>query len=180
MVMQKKILLVLLAVLMFFIFAGLTDALEPIPDWNSNCINSTHLFKTFDLSFNNTVYGFNQTVICQFGCDTSKNICWKWPENAMPGEYYMLFQITAIMMLIVMLYRIDIRKEEIKIFDLILPIISMILFFSLALQGGNVIDMSTGEAVQLIFVIWFDYGMGTFSLIPFFMSLFKYIYSEVG
>lgn len=151
------------------------SALEEVPGWQATCTNTTYLFKQANIYFNNTLYPFNQTVLCQYGCDTGRNICNRWLGNPMPGEYFMLFQIIALAMFFIILYRLDVNENDVRIFDVALATMAVFMFFLLALQGNSVIDMSTGEDIQIIFIVYINMGLGMLSLIPFFFMLFKYI-----
>ena len=99
--------------------------------------------------------------------------------DAIPSEYFLFFEAIAAALLFLILYRIDINKDDVKIFDVVVPVIASFLFFSLALQGNNVIDAATGEAVRVLFAVIFDYAMGVFCLIPFFLTLFKFMHKQV-
>ena len=158
-----------------FLFITPANALEAIPEWQTSCINNTHLLKESNTILSGVAYPSNQTVNCPYGCDTARNICRKWPGDALPGEYYMLFQILAFSIFLIMLFRIDVGDNDVQIFDVIIPIFAAILFFSLAIQGINVIDISTGEAVVLVFPIYLDYGIGSLCIVFFFFNLFKFI-----
>ena len=83
-------------------------------------------------------------------------------------------------MLFFVLFRIDINEEDVKVLDVVAPIFMLVLFSMLALQGNNVIDTTTGEAVQLIFVVWINYGMMVFALIPSFLNVFKFFHKQVS
>lgn len=155
------------------------DALEAVPGWNATCVDSSTLLKRADIYLNDTLYPFNQSLDCPYGCDTGRNICRKWPQGAIPGEYYMLFEIVALAILFVGIFRLDIEERDVKIFDVVISLFAVILFSLLALQGNNVIDASTGEAMQVVFVVYFNMGFALFSLIPFFWFLFKFIRSVV-
>ena len=163
----------------FLSFAVNASALEAVPGWEPSCINGTHILKKADIYLNGTLYDFNQTITCPYGCDTGRDVCWKWPGEAIPGEYYLLFEAFVIVLLLIMIYRLDLNKDDIQIFDVVIPVLASGLFFAMALQGNNVIDSATGEAVRIIFVVWFNYGMGVFCLIPFFFALFKFIHKQV-
>jgi len=156
------------------------SALEAVPGWTPACINSTHLLKSADIYFNNTLYEWNQTIACPYGCDTYRDVCWKWPGEAVPGEYYLLFEALLIGLLIIIIYRLDINEGDVRVFDVVMPLMAAILSYILALQGNNVIDTTTGEAMRVIMVVWFNYGMSVLCLIPFFLMLFKFIGKQVG
>lgn len=169
-----------IVVLFFLSFLPVSTALEAIPGWQATCANSTHIYKEARIYFNDTLYEFNQTIQCQYGCDTDRDICWKWPGNALPSEYFLLFQVVVLGIFFVVVFRLDTNTEDIKIFDVVLPVLLVTLFFSLSLQGNNIIDMATGEAVQVIFVVWLDFGLGIISLLFFFLNLFKFAKEEVS
>jgi hypothetical protein len=174
--MKRTILFFLIA--SFFVIPT-AQALEPVPGWNSTCVDSTTLLKRADIYLNDTLYAFNQTISCNYGCDTGRDICNRWPGDAIPSEYYLLFEIMTLGMFFVVIYRLDVHVDKTRIFDVAIATLMMVMFFILALQGNNVIDATTGEAVQIHLVVWFNYGMGVFSLLPFFLAMFKYIHSEV-
>lgn len=169
----------IIPILLLLLLIPSINALEAVPDWETTCTNSTHIFKKADIYLNNILYDSNSTLRCPYGCDQKRDVCWKWPGDALPGEYYMLFEIVALGMLFLGLWRIDDNKEDVKTFDVVIPILSAILFFTLALQGNNVIDIATGESVIITMVVWFNYGMGAFSLMWFFVSLLKFVAKEV-
>lgn len=168
-------------IIIMFIFLILphVDALSPTPSWETSCANSTYIEKVAKYQYNGTFYNFTTTLKCNYGCDTERNICWQWPAYAIPGEYYFLFEVFGLVLLMFILYRLDVNQEEIRIFDVVIPVMLVMIFSVLALQGNNVIDMTTGEGVRIIFLVWFNFGLAVFSLIPFFFSLFKYIHSAV-
>jgi hypothetical protein len=169
-----------LLLIFFLVFSVSVGALAEVPGWDTECHNTTHLNKTADIDLNGTLYDFSQdTVRCPYGCDTGRNICRKWPEGAIPGEYYMLFEIIALAILFIGIYRLDINERDVKIFDVVISLFAVILFSILALQGNNVIDTSTGEAMQVILVVYLNMGFALFSLIPFFWFLFKFVRSVV-
>ena len=165
----------LFAVVSFFLLFPLTSALDAVPGWQATCVDETTLLKIADVRFNNTLYNFNQTVDCQYGCDEGRDICHKWPSDALPGEYFLTLEIFVLGLFLLIIFRLDENEEDIKIFDIILPMFCFILFVLLALQGNNVIDMSTGEAVRLVLVVYLDYGLGTLCLVPFFFNIFKFV-----
>jgi hypothetical protein len=158
------------------------SALEAVPGWESKCFNTTHIQKVAnitDISDGSSILDAEMFVECNYGCDTQRNICHKWPGDAIPSEHFLLFQIVAFGLLFLVLFRIDTPTKEIKVFDLATSILVFILFATLGLQGYNVIDMSTGEAVPVNLVVAFDYGMSFFSLILFFFLLFKFVKSTI-
>lgn len=163
----------------FLLLLPFASALEPIPNWQSSCFNATTLIKEADIYYNNTIYEFNQTVACPYGCDTYRNVCWKWPGQAIPGEYYMLFTVFGLVLLGAGIFRLDIKPKEIMPADLVFALMCMGLFFVLALQGNNVIDMTTGEAVQIPMLVWYSYGFAGLSVAIFIFNLFKLISREV-
>lgn len=165
--------------LSFLAFSVNAQALEAVPAWNTTCADSSVLDKSADIYLNDSLYRFNQSLPCPYGCDTGRGICRKWPHGAIPGEYYMLFEIVALAILFVGIFRLDIEERDVKIFDVVISLFAVILFSLLALQGNNVIDTSTGEAMQVVFVVYFNMGFALFSLIPFFWFLFKFIRSVV-
>lgn len=156
------------------------SALEEVPGWDTGCHNSTHLNKTADIELNRTLYDFSQVPVrCPYGCDTGLGVCRKWPIGAIPSEYYMLFEVVALGMLFVGIFRLDTNERDVKIFDVVISLFAVILFSILALQGNSVINASTGEAMQIIMVVYFNMGIAMFSLIPFFWFLFKFVRSVV-
>ena len=155
------------------------SALEPVPGWNSTCVDSNTLLKRADIYLNDTLYAFNQSITCNYGCDTQRDVCWKWPGQAIPGEYYLTFIIFALVLLVMSLLRLDTKKNDIKPSDLAFALIAMGLFFILALQGNNVIDMSTGEAVQIPMLVQYCFGFGGLSIVIFVFNFFKFLGKEV-
>ena len=151
-------------------------ALDPIPGIETNCTNSTHL--TEIINWRNGTGSVTISMLsyarCKFGCDQSRDICYKYPYGALPGEYYLVMEIMALLLLMIVLYRLDVSADDTKLFDVVSPVICVILFATLALQGNNVIS-SGGDDMNLIMFVWLDYGLAMFSLVPFFFSLFKFI-----
>jgi len=176
---MKYGILTVLIVFSMFSFTGV-NALPAVPGWESYCSNSTDLLKVAHIYFNNSLYDFNQSVACPYGCDTGRDICRKWPGDALPGEYFILFEIVAMGLLMLTLYRIDIHEGETRAFDVIFPLVGFIFFVVLALQGNNVIDMSTGEAVPITMLVWYNFGFSTICLAAFFFSVFKFIRNAVS
>lgn len=121
----------------------------------------------------------NITIMCNYGCDTSRDICHKWPGDAIPAEHFLLFEIFAIVIITLVIFRLDTPTREVKIFDIFVSLLAFILFATLGLQAYNVIDLATGEAVPVNLVVAFNYGMAFFALIPFFFNLFKFIRSVI-
>ena len=68
--MKSRNMIMVLSVLFLFMTAT-GYALE----WESTCINTTHLFKEANLLYNDTTYSFNQTVNCPSGCSDNLQSC---------------------------------------------------------------------------------------------------------
>lgn len=159
------------------------QALDEFPGESGACINTTHLRQNIEWkndSGGDCIICASNVVSCPYGCDLVKQSCNKWPGNAMPGEYFLLFEAIALGLVLFILYRMDVPQGSIRAFDVFLPVLTIILLSSLSLQGNNVIDMTSGEAMQLTMVVWFDYGFMVILLIPFFLNLFKYIGGAVN
>lgn len=168
-----------LAALFVLCLLPTAQALEPVPGWNSTCVDSSTLLKRADIYLNDTLYAFNQTISCNYGCDTQRDVCWKWPGQAIPGEYYLTFIVFGMVLLAMNLFRLNINKKDIQPSDLAFGLIAMGLFFILALQGNNVIDMSTGEAVQIPMLVQYCFGFGGLSIAIFVFNFFKFLQKEV-
>jgi len=176
--MNKKHLMVQTSFIFLLFIIGVS-ALEPVPSWETTCLNSTHIRKSAVITAGTETLNLTQEIKCAYGCNEGHDVCWRWPGDAIPGEYLMMFEAVALLILFVGLYRIDSHMSNVKIFDVAISLLAVILFFVLALQANNVIDTTTGEGVRIIFVVWFNYGMGVFSLIPFFVAMFKFVYKGV-
>jgi hypothetical protein len=172
---MKKVLLVLLLALL-----PTVSALEPVIGCETSCHNLTHINNTCDWLFNGTLYPFNQGPMhCPYGCDSNLGLCNRWPGNTLPGEYLLFFEIVGIGLLIFGIYRLDVGDDDIHAYDVILPLLMFIIFVTLSLQANNVIDTTTGEAVQVIYITWLNFGLSTITLILFFLNMFKYIKAGV-
>jgi hypothetical protein len=170
-------------VFMVLLLLPITSALEAIPSWSPSCFNSTHIYLVNELNVTNSTgteeYTFESIRLCPYGCDSERSVCWKWPGNAIPGEYYFLFVVFGLILLGVGLFRLGVKPEDMQPFDLVLSLLAAGLFGILALQGNNVIDMSTGEAVQVIMLVWYSFGFAGISLGVFVFNVFKFLGREV-
>jgi hypothetical protein len=170
---KKTLILLMLAVM---VLPGVSASQE-VPAWETSCINSTHLLKTISLmnaTDGSYLIDANSTVMCSYGCDTRRNVCMRWPGDSIPGEYYMLFEGTALGLFLFMIYRFDTSKGDMRTYDVLIPVMAIMLFLILSLQGNSVIDMSTGEWVPVTMVVYFDYGFALLSIALFFYNMFKY------
>lgn len=164
-------------IITFLLLVSVSSALTPVPGWETQCLNTTHIFKSASIQYNDGTTSFNnnfnQTLQCPFGCDTRKDVCHKWPGDAIPSEYYFLFLVFALLMFSFMVFRLGVKQKEIQPYDLIFSLIALGMFIILALQGNNVIDASTGEAVQITMVVWYCFGFAGLSVAVFFFNLYK-------
>jgi hypothetical protein len=168
----------LLVISLFIIaFIPSVSSLDEVATWDTSCFNTTHQLKS-GLILDDNAGGFilssNQTVHCPYDCDQALGICNKWPGDAISGEYFMLFEIIAVIVMFLTIFRLDTEPKDIMIMDVFLPLLGFILFAVLAIQGNNVIDMSTGEAIPIIMVVYFNTGVGFVMLMAFFFDIFKF------
>ena len=164
-------------IIFILLFIPSALALNAVPAYNTSCIDSIHIQKIANITDrqdSSKILDSVQTVACPYGCDQNRNICWKWPANALSGEYFIIFELIAVFLMFFSLWRLDVTEKDIKIFDIVIPIFAFILFTLLALQGNNVIDLTTGEGIPMTMVVWLNYGLGLLMLIFFFFSLFKF------
>ncbi len=178
--MAMKILLV--PVLFILLLIPNTSALEAVPAWQSECLNNTHVLKVgdiLDINDGTSILSVNMTIQCNYGCNTERDICNKWPLGALPGEYFMLFEIVGLAMLFTIIFRLHEEVDDTRPFDVILSVMSFIVFLLLALQGNNVIDISTGEAVQITMAVWLNYGFSVLSLAFVFYNMFKFAHGTI-
>ncbi len=164
-------------VLFILLLIPVTSALDAVPAYSTTCINSSHIQKIANITDRqdgSKILDSSQDVACPYGCDQDRDICHKWPANALSGEYFIIFQIIALLLMFIVLWRIDLTSDEVKVFDVAVTVISMVLFTLLALQGNNVIDLSTGEGIPMIMVVWLDFGLSLLMLMLFFFNVFKF------
>jgi len=167
----------------FFLTLTNASAASTVPDWSTSCYNSTHVYKHKTVYYQNstsvTKHSWNDTARCPFMCDSTLGVCRQWPANALPGEYFFLLEVIAIILFIIGIWRLDVSDSEMRLFDLLFPILSFILFLTLSIQGNNIIDMTTGTWVRPVFVIWLNYGFALMSLLFTFVALFKHMSGTV-
>jgi len=178
---MNKMLLPIMAIFIL-IFSMQAGAISETPGWSTTCYNTTHLLKTAnitDTTDGSCILCAKQIVKCNYGCDTMKNICWKWPANAIPGEYFLLFEVLAVVLFGYSAFRIDSPSSDTGLFEIITSVLAMILFLTLSLQGNNVIDTTTGEGVSIVMVVWINYALAGLSLIFTFLNVFKNLHREV-
>jgi hypothetical protein len=175
-------LVVLVSATISLLIVTSTGAMDAAPVAEFKCFNASHVQRVINItnSTGSDLLYAQSLIECNYGCDTMRDVCYKWPYGAIPGEYYLLLEIFALGALMVSLYRIDTTMSKTKVFDVVLPLFMFIIFSLLALQGNNVIDSQSGESVEIVFMVWLNYGLGVFSLIPFFFSVFKFMKGAVG
>ena len=157
-------------------------ALNAVPAYTTTCLDSSILEKVANITDRqdgSKILDSVQNITCPYGCDQDRDICWKWPANALSGEYFILFEIIALITMFFAIWRTEITDKEVKVFDVFAPLIAMILFYLLALQGNNVIDLTTGEGIPMIMVVWFDFGLAGLMLAFFFFNVFKFARSVI-
>ena len=152
-------------------------ALNAVPAYTSTCIDSSILEKVANITDRQDgtkILDSVQNVTCPYGCDQDRDICWKWPANALSGEYFILFEMIALITMFFAIWRTEATPNDVKVFDVFAPLIAMILFSLLALQGNNVIDLTTGEGIPMVMIVWLDYGLALLMLLFFFFNIFKF------
>ncbi len=171
-----------LIVLLFLALIPYAAALDPVPAWDTSCVNESYIQKTAMIQ-NRTGGDFlldaGYAIPCTYGCNTNIGICHMWPENAIPSEYYMIMFIFGIAILSLSIFRLGVKSKEISPADIIFSLLASGLFFILSLQGNNVIDPATGEAVQIIMVVWYCIGFAWLSVAIMVFNLFKFLQREV-
>lgn len=163
-------------ILLFLAAIPTAMSLDNTPGASYYCINSSYLMEKIGWvdSSGACVNCLDQPLKCNYGCDQGRNVCNKWPYGALPAEHFIIIELVTLGLLMFIIYRLDVGEDDVKIFDVVAPLIALIMFLMLALQGNNVIDSTSGEDIQLVFFVWLDYGLAMFMLIPFFFSVFKF------
>lgn len=167
----------IIAMLALFLLISSVSGMEASPATEVKCYNATYLQQVINYtdSAGESAAYLTSLIECNYGCDQSRDVCYRWPYGALPSEYYMMLEVFALAALLITMYRLDTDAGSVRMFDVVLPLFMFIMFMLLALQGNNVIDSQSGDSGELVFLVWLNYGLGVFSLVPFFFSVFKFI-----
>ena len=175
-----KFLWVTLAVLLLSIASA--GAMPTVPDYTTACYNSTDVVKSariLNTSDSACIICSTQITKCTYGCNSNIGICNQWPGQPMPMEYMIIFEVSGLAIFFLILFRADVTAKEVSIADIGINLMAIWLLFSLALQANNVIEFTTGEAVQIVMMVWINYGLAILSVVFFFFNMWKFVGASI-